>query len=606
MRALCPAQAAIVLVALTPLACARTNQRASAPPAPTSPATTAAGPRERRPDPPRFTRVDPLAGGGAPKATGLGALERELARAMAALGKVKPAPYFISYQVRDRADIEMKAVNGALVRALPQHRRVLATDVRVGDHSFDSSRPASSIASVDSPPVSLPLVDDEAVLQAIAWRETDRAYKGAADRYAQLRAQRAVKVERDATFDDLSREQPVQFLEPTHPLAVDQPAWEDRLRRLSARFRKAPDIARNEITFSARSEVQWTVTSEGTLVQTGRNAAFVSITATTRADDGSDLSRSRDFGAASIDRLPDDQALGAAVDQVIADVQALRRAPVAEPYAAPAIFAGPAAAVLFHEAFGHRAEAFRLREADDGQTFAKKIGEAVMPAFLSVYDDPTLQALGEIELNGFYRFDQEGMPAQRASLVENGVLKGFLLGRAPVQGFAHSNGHGRSQFGIARADARMANLVVQPAVVVPAAELRRRLLAEVARQDRRYGFLFDDIAGGFTTTGRGSGRLAVKLVVIYRVWPDGRPDELVRGADLAGTPLTVLNKVLAAADTPAVFNGGCGARSGWVGQANISPAVLVSEVEIERKAKGQDKPPVLPPPPLASATGGAP
>src|SRR6185295_11449240 len=127
--------------------------------------------------------------------------------------------------------------------------------------------------------------------------------------------------------------------------------------------------------------------TEGTLVQTGRNAVFLTITGMTRAADGSDLSRSRDFGAASIEGLPGDDALAAAVDQVIGDVLALRQAPLAEPYAAPAIFEGASAAVLFHEAFGHRAEAFRLREADDGQTFAKKIGEAVMPAFLSVYDD---------------------------------------------------------------------------------------------------------------------------------------------------------------------------------------------------------------------------
>ena len=579
------------------LACARAGQHPVAANVLAANLPAANHEAEHKPPAPHFARLDPGSGGGADKPAGLAALERELGRGMAALGKAKPAPYFIAYQVRDRDEIDIRVQNGALVKVAPQRRRALATEVRVGDHSFDSTRPSSSVAFSDHPPVLLPLDDDEAALQALAWRETDQAYKSATDRYAQLRAQRAVKVDREETFDDLSHERPVQFLEKVRPLRPDVPAWEDRLRRLSARFRKTPDIARNDMTFEARSDVQWNITSEGTVVQTGRNAAFVSLSASTRTDDGTDLSLTHSYGAESIEGLPDEKALAAAVDQVVADLQALRRAPVAEPYAAPAIFEGPSAAVLFHEAFGHRTEGFRLREAGDGQTFAKKVGEQVMPAFLSVYDDPTLRKLDDVELNGFYRFDQEGMPAQRASLVENGILKGFLLGRAPVQGFPRSNGHARSQFGVSRADARMANLVVQPEVVVSAAELRRRLIAEIRRQGRRYGFLFKDISGGFTNTGRGSGRLAVKLEMLYRVWPDGRPDELLRGADLAGTPLTVLNKVMAASDTPAVFNGGCGARSGWVGQANISPAVLVSEVEIERKAKGQDKPPVLPPPP---------
>jgi TldD protein len=582
------------------MGCAPAGQRA-VPVLAKTPAAQSGGQRARSADPPPVVRVEPLSGGGGgEKAAGLVALEQELARAMAALGQAKPPPYFMAYRVNDVRDLSIQARNGALVSSAPTHTRVLETEVRVGDYRFDSSRPSRSVAFPGQEAALLPRGDDEPALRAVAWRETDRAYKAAVDRYSQLRAQRAVKVDREDNSDDFSRERPVVFLESRQPLEIDVPAWEERVRRLSARFRSVPEIQFNEVAFSATNTHRWMVTSEGTMLQTAAASVKVNISASTRADDGMDLQRDRWVNGAGFEGFPGEEALGRLVDEAIADLRALRKAPVAEPYVGPAIFEGPAAGVFFHEAFGHRTEGFRLREDDEAQTFARKMGQPLMPAFISVYDDPSLRKLGDVELNGFYRFDEEGVPAQRVALVDKGILRGFLLGRAPVRGFPRSNGHGRGRIG-RRPDARMANLVVQSSEVVSAAELRRRLLAEVGRQGRPYGLLFKDIAGGRTQTGRGSERLKVQLVMVYRVWPDGRPDELVRGADLAGTPLTVLTKVLAASDSYGVFNGACDARSGWIPQTNISPSLLVGEVEIERKAKGQDRPPVLPPPPVAGA-----
>ena len=222
---------------------------------------------------------------------------------------------------------------------------------------------------------------------------------------------------------------------------------------------------------------------------------------------------------------------------MIADLKALRRAPLADPYIGPAILEGRAAGVFFHEIFGHRVEGHRQKNDEEGQTFAKKIGEPIMPSFISVYDDPTLARIGDVDLNGFYRFDDEGVVAQRATLVDGGVLKGFLLSRSPTRGFHQSNGHGRRQEGRA-VTSRQGNLVVEPKVAVPVAELRRRLREEAQRQGKPYGLLFRDISGGFTNTARG-GPQAFKVlpIIVYRVWVDGRPDELVRGVDLVGTPL---------------------------------------------------------------------
>jgi predicted Zn-dependent protease len=287
-----------------------------------------------------------------------------------------------------------------------------------------------------------------------------------------------------------------------------------------------------------------------------------------------------------------------AADAIIADLRSLRKAPLSDPYIGPAILEGRAAGVFFHEIFGHRVEGHRQKNEEEGQTFAKKVGEPIMPAFVSVYDDPTLSRLGVADLNGFYRFDDEGVMAQRATLVEDGVLRGFLLSRSPTRGFAQSNGHGRRQEGRGVVS-RQGNLVVEPKRFVPVSELRELLRAEAKRQGKPYGLSFRDISGGFTNTQRG-GPQAFKVlpILVYRVWVDGRPDELVRGVDLVGTPLAALSRIIAASDDYQTFNGYCGAESGFVPVSATSPSLLVQQIEVERRDKGNDKPPLLPAPAL--------
>jgi predicted Zn-dependent protease len=269
---------------------------------------------------------------------------------------------------------------------------------------------------------------------------------------------------------------------------------------------------------------------------------------------------------------------------------------VAEPFVGPAIFSGRAAGVFFHEIFGHRVEGHRQKDETEGQTFTRSVGTKILPEFLSVTFDPTRRKAGTTDLNGWYLYDDEGVSARPVRVVENGVLKTFLMSRSPVRGFDRSNGHGRRQPG-AEVVSRQSNLLVESTRSVPETSLRRMLLEEVKRQGKPYGLLFRDVTGGFTNTGRG-GVQAFKVipVIVYRVYPDGRPDELVRGADMVGTPLASFGKILATSDTTEVFNGYCGAESGSVPVAAVSPALLVSEIEIEKQAKSQDRPPLLPPP----------
>ena len=224
------------------------------------------------------------------------------------------------------------------------------------------------------------------------------------------------------------------------------------------------------------------------------------------------------------------------------------------------------------------------------------LGKPVTASFISVYDDPTLKRQGKTFLRGAYRYDDEGVAPSRLTLIEDGVLRNFLMSRMPIKGFPNSNGHARRSAGNDVVP-RMGNTVVVASVTVPYDQLRVQLIEEVKRQNKPYGLVFEDISGGFTMTNRYMPQsFKVIPLLVYRVYPDGRPDEPVRGVDIVGTPLTSFTKIIAAADDVDVFNGSCGAESGWVPVSGVAPSILFSELEVEKKEKSSEKPPLLPPP----------
>ena len=338
------------------------------------------------------------------------------------------------------------------------------------------------------------------------------------------------------------------------------------------------------------------VNSEGSSIQHGETQARLAIFGSTKADDGMDLYRFEAFEASSPEGLPDEARIVSSIKRVAKELLALRKAPTIEPYAGPAILSGRASGVFFHEIFGHRVEGHRQKSDFDGNTFTAKIDQSVLPSYFSVYDDPTIRKYGDIELSGFYRFDDEGIRSQRVPLVQNGILKSFLLGRSPIKGFSKSNGHGRAQPGRSPVS-RQGNLLIQASESVSKAELRKLLIAEIKRQKKEFGLFFADISGGFTNTIRFAPQtFQVTPTIVYKVYADGRPDELVRGLDLIGTPLTAFSKILAADNSPEIFNGICGAESGLVPVSAISPGVLLSQIEVQKRPKSKALPPILAPP----------
>ena len=393
-----------------------------------------------------------------------------------------------------------------------------------------------------------------------------------------------------------SREKPQTFIQPSVPLTFARPRWAATARAVSARFNRYPELFDAEVRITADKVTRFFVSSEGARLITETRIYGLHLSAVTRADDGQLLDSSRDFYAPSEDGLPGDDVLVSLADEVGAELRALRKAPAIDPYTGPAILAPEASGVLFHEAVGHRLEGERQDGDQEGKTFRGQEGKPVLPGFLTIVDDPTLATLHGQPLNGFYGFDDEGVKAQKVVLVEQGVLRNYLLSRHPVEGFAHSNGHGRAQGG-QRPVARMANLIVTSSRRASDAELKAQLIAEAKRQGKPYGLLVRDITGGNTNTSN-YGYQAFKAVprMVYRVDVRDGKETLVRGVEIVGTPLSAMNRILAAGEKAGVFNGFCGAESGYVPVSTAAPAILLQELELQRAVEGKDRPPLLPRP----------
>jgi len=554
--------------------------------------------------------VFPTAGAAVEPHPLLGLIEAELKLEMQELATPDGArPYFLQYTVTDQQRASLSAELGAVTEDATLRRRVLDVDLRCGDYALDNTRQIRGrgfFGGYDRGAFStaLPLNGDPLATRQAIWLTTDQAFKEAVKRLAQVKANLSVKVEEEDQSDDFTREEPSQEILPWIETAAETASFVERIKRLSRRFRAYPDIYNSRVTFSADISNTLLVNSEGSRLQTGRGWWRIGIQASTIAPDGMELWQYSAFDAHSPEKLPSDDVIAAEVDKVIRDVLALRAAPVVEPYTGPAILRNRATGVFFHEIFGHRIEGHRQKDVEEGQTFAKKLGQPVLPEFLSVVDDPSQRVFGDIELNGYYRYDDEAVPAQPARLVTGGVLNTFLMSRTPTRGINRSNGHGRRQPGN-RVVARQGNLIVESTRQMPFDELRAALLEECRKQGKEYGLLFEDISGGFTTTRRqGPQAFKVLPIIVYKVFVDGRPDELVRGVDIVGTPLTCFSKIIATGNDAGVFNGVCGAESGSVPVSAIAPSILVEQIEVEKKPKAQDRPPILPAPIAVAADTG--
>src|SRR2546422_10769234 len=473
----------------------------------------------------------------------LKAMQNEIARATAELGKTEQPPYYLSYTVYDQDFVVLVGAYGSLLTNASAQRRFADVNMRVGAPELDNTHGQSRPSGVNSG--SLPLGNDADAIARVLWELTDREYKRAVPSLLNVRTNTAVRAEEEDKSPDFSKEKPQTHIGEAEPaVSFDRAAWEGEIKRLPGAFRKYPEGYFATVMIQVQRSNSRMGSSEGTAIVSPSTSTRLIMEAQTRAEDGMDLLRVETFQAPAASGLPSETELMGKIEKMAADLSALRKAPVAEPYDGPAVLSGRAAAVFFHEVLGHRLEGHRQRDEEEGQTFTKKVNQEVLPKFLSVADDPTLRELNGIKLAGSYGYDDEGVPAQRVNVIENGVLKNFLMSRMPIKNFERSNGHGRNQPGL-MPTGRQGNLVVSSTQTVPEPKLREKLIEEVKRQGKPYGLYFDDVQGGFTLTTRALPQaFQVLPVMVYRVYPDGRPDELVRGVDIVGTPLAALTRML--------------------------------------------------------------
>lgn len=527
-------------------------------------------------------------------------LQDELKQELTDLKKLDNPPYHMSFRVIDKEISYVSTSFGALINKNSYKTRSFVPHIRLGSEQMDNFA-YNVMGSRDGRPAFLGLEEsssDFGLRQAI-WRETNARYHNALSMLENSKARRDVIVEQEDKSPFFSPVAPsVYYEEPlsTEEKTLDMEEWQKRLSEISSLFNQDKKIINGESSIQFTVERRYFVDSDGNSVVQNLKYARVMIQGVTKADDGMELPLFFSYFAFSPKDLPTTAVLKEETNKLIHKLAELRVAPIVDPFTGPAILAGEASGVFFHEIFGHRIEGLRMKSESDGQTFKKMVGEYVLPPHMQVYDDPTLSHYHGAPLNGYYKYDDQGVKSERVEVVVDGKLNDFLMTRTPLDGHPRSNGHARAEAGWDPVS-RQSNLIIETKNMKSEKELRDLLLAEMKSQGKDRGYFFKEVTGGFTFTGKGgTNSFNVTPLEVYEVYADGRPDKLVRGVDLIGTPLSMFSNIIYAGGESEIFTGMCGAESGQIPVTAISPSILVKKVEMQRKAKSQNIPPILPAP----------
>jgi TldD protein len=527
-------------------------------------------------------------------------LKDEIKRESANLASEKLPPYFIEYRVDDLKAINISTSFGSLVDNDEEKGRVLTASVKVGSYNFDNTHEIEGAYGPDAKTqpvvIKLPFENLPDAIKVTLWQATHYAYRNAVDAY-----NRVISSMKDQTnvskVPDFSTENPSVYFEPEVVYSLENKNdWIDRLKQYSEPFLEDDKIISADANFLYTLERKYFVSSEGSSVAENSGYCQLQITARTKADDGSILPLYLSYSAFSPKGLPVHEKVLSDIKVMMLQLKRLRKAPAADSYTGPAILSSSAAAVFFHEIFGHRIEGERLKSDFDSQIFKAKVGERVLPKYISIISDPSLSNFNSQDMFGYYKYDDQGMEGKKVTVVKDGILENFLMSRTPIDGFLHSNGHGRAQVGLATVS-RQSNLIVETKKPFSDKELRKKLIDECKKQNKEYGYLFQEVVGGFTLTTRFIPNVFnVKPTVVYRIYVDGRPDEMVRGVDFIGTPLAIFSEVEATGDNTGVFTGYCGAESGNIPVTAVSPSLFIKKIETQKQPEGYGQMPILPRP----------
>lgn len=548
-------------------------------------------------------------------------MERSRSLALSSLEK----PYFIEYTIDESDTFEAAATLGGLLSRRHDRFRNLDVNVRVGDYQFDNSNYVGS----DFPFGTrydlgrVPLDDNYLVLRRYLWLATDSAYKSAVEAISRKRAAlRDISV--STKLNDFARVQPVRLEHAFPRLNLDENAWVNRLRTLSALFAQYPDLRGTSVEISAGTGGYYVVNSEGTEIKEPDGLSYVRSRASAQAPDGMTVRDAITFHALDAAKLPDQAVLSQAIQKMAQDVEALAKAPKGDDYAGPVLFEGTAGAQVIAEVLGRNLGLPRRPVMEPGRAggftsseLEGRIGARVLPDSFEVVDDPTLTQWHGQPLFGSYNVDREGVAPQPLHLIEKGLLKGYLLTRQPVRGFEGSNGRARMPGNFGANAAGISNLIVTSSDTMPVSELKKKLLQMITARNKDYGIIvrkMDFPSSASVAEARrllassqsGSSRPVSLPLLVYRVYPDGH-EELVRGLRFSGLNTRSLRDVVAAGDdatdfdfldsqAPFALMGG----AGYISNASVvAPSLLIDDLELHPLEDELPKLPVVPAPELS-------
>jgi hypothetical protein len=555
----------------------------------------------------------------------LQAMHDEIERARGLTIPNLEAPYFIQLVLDQEETFNVAANLGGLMTRSHTHFRSPDARVRVGSYKFDNSNFAAGAGGSRYDLERFPIENVYPLLRRYFWLETDSAYKSAVEAISRKRA--ALRnVTQNEQLDDFAPAPPVHSVREMGKLTVDEDAWTNRTRALSAIFNSYPGLKTSGVELESTAGGTYVANSEGTAVSAPETVTIMRAAASAQAADGMSVRDAIAFHALDPVHMPTDAEMARGVNALAEYVTALAAAPKGEDYSGPVLFEGQAGPQIFAEVLGRNLTVARRPVSEGGGRggaaasappgeFEGRVGSRILPDFIDVVDDPTQKEWRGRALFGSYEVDREGVAAQPVRLVEKGVLKNYLLTRQPVHGYSASNGRARLPGSYGASMPTISNLFVSASETMPAGDMKKKLIELCQTRNKPYGILIrkvdfpssaapDEFRRIMQASG-GSSRPVSPPILAYRVYPDGH-EELVRGLRFAGFNGKSLKDIIAVGDDNVTFeymeNGvplailGGGSYTAEV--SVVAPSVLIDDLELRPVEEEMPKLPVVPAPDL--------
>jgi TldD protein len=576
----------------------------------------------------------------------LQAMRDEMARAKTRLELKIPnidqpvQPYFIQYRLLDLEVREIVAEFGALLSSTQTRNRFMDVDARVGSYKLDSSNFVSDegFRGFIGPTGQVGIDRDYDSLRQDLWIATDQAFKEAVEAYSRKQAYLS-SLARQSDIDDFAKAGPVQLIEPRETPDWTSRNWDQEARESSTALRAFSEIHESRVTYYLVYATEYLLTSEGTEIRQNRHFAAIEAGMSTFAADGVPLNHFYATYATRPADLPGVETVRKGLNVTGTELMALRAAPTAQDYTGPVLFEARAAAPLLAQVLGPAVNGARppisfspvmeqmLGNLGGKSDWVGRLGARVLPASVSLVDDPGAKDFHGTPLIGAYAVDNEGVRAQKVTLVDSGNLKNELMSRRPGPDFNESNGHGRAAF-LNDAKPTMSNLFFSSAETLPAADLKKKFLDSCRAEKLNYCLVVremdnpvvsllhqEDFSELLASYGGGAGNGDRLPLVVYRVYPETGREEVIRGARIIGLNTRALRNLAGIGNDNFVYNymqsqnnGFAGTALGAFGSAQVglpasvvAPSLLFDELEV-RGARGEAKRlPLLPPPPMSPA-----